>query len=121
SQYIRFFFSSRRRHTRFTRDWSSDVCSSDLVEAILASVAALRADPVLSRWLATRSAAGDGYLTASPVLSRIAASLTRTTDDEAAQWIVRVVLSLLSWPLPDAAAERRLVQRFVAPGYPARP
>src|SRR5690606_40242934 len=25
-----FFLSSRRRHTRFSRDWSSDVCSSDL-------------------------------------------------------------------------------------------
>src|SRR5207302_2597732 len=28
-----FFFSSRRRHTRFSRDWSSDVCSSDLFES----------------------------------------------------------------------------------------
>src|SRR5690606_41191198 len=28
-----FFFSSRRRHTRFSRDWSSDVCSSDLEAA----------------------------------------------------------------------------------------
>src|SRR5690606_41095189 len=28
---VNFFFSSRRRHTRFSRDWSSDVCSSDLV------------------------------------------------------------------------------------------
>src|SRR3712207_9511777 len=27
---IFFFFSSRRRHTRYWRDWSSDVCSSDL-------------------------------------------------------------------------------------------
>src|SRR5207249_7455704 len=27
-----FFFSSRRRHTRSKRDWSSDVCSSDLIE-----------------------------------------------------------------------------------------
>src|SRR5947209_10681302 len=27
-----FFFSSRRRHTRYWRDWSSDVCSSDLGE-----------------------------------------------------------------------------------------
>src|SRR5690606_40511848 len=27
------FFSSRRRHTRFSRDWSSDVCSSDLTDA----------------------------------------------------------------------------------------
>src|SRR5690606_7985662 len=29
--FLSFFFSSRRRHTRFSRDWSSDVCSSDLV------------------------------------------------------------------------------------------
>src|SRR5438874_7073839 len=29
-----FFFSSRRRHTRSLRDWSSDVCSSDLVSAV---------------------------------------------------------------------------------------
>src|SRR3989475_4852544 len=28
-----FFFSSRRRHTRFDCDWSSDVCSSDLPKA----------------------------------------------------------------------------------------
>src|SRR3712207_8062050 len=28
-----FFFSSRRRHTRYWRDWSSDVCSSDLLLA----------------------------------------------------------------------------------------
>src|SRR5688572_32003211 len=27
-----FFFSSRRRHTRFDCDWSSDVCSSDLIK-----------------------------------------------------------------------------------------
>src|SRR3712207_1171212 len=29
---ILFFFSSRRRHTRYWRDWSSDVCSSDLTQ-----------------------------------------------------------------------------------------
>src|SRR5258707_8952576 len=32
SSMIFFFFSSRRRHTRYWRDWSSDVCSSDLVK-----------------------------------------------------------------------------------------
>src|SRR3989442_8437391 len=31
-----FFFSSRRRHTRCGRDWSSDVCSSDLFERLFA-------------------------------------------------------------------------------------
>src|SRR5207253_3627425 len=30
-----FFFSSRRRHTRWPRDWSSDVCSSDLSKVLL--------------------------------------------------------------------------------------
>src|SRR5437870_9049435 len=30
--FLCFFFSSRRRHTRWPRDWSSDVCSSDLWE-----------------------------------------------------------------------------------------
>src|SRR2546430_12328269 len=29
-----FFFSSRRRHTRFDCDWSSDVCSSDLSDSL---------------------------------------------------------------------------------------
>src|SRR2546429_6300744 len=40
-----FFFSSRRRHTRCSRDWSSDVCSSDLVggmaERVLPTACAL--------------------------------------------------------------------------------
>src|SRR5437660_9280714 len=35
-----FFFSSRRRHTRWPRDWSSDVCSSDLNDAPAAAVVA---------------------------------------------------------------------------------
>src|SRR5437762_4660924 len=33
--YFFFFFSSRRRHTRYIGDWSSDVCSSDLLVADL--------------------------------------------------------------------------------------
>src|SRR5439155_19057351 len=34
---VLFFFSSRRRHTRWPRDWSSDVCSSDLPRMLKAS------------------------------------------------------------------------------------
>src|SRR3989449_3709577 len=33
-RHLLFFFSSRRRHTRCSRDWSSDVCSSDLYQSI---------------------------------------------------------------------------------------
>src|SRR6266511_215645 len=43
-----FFFSSRRRHKRFSRDWSSDVCSSDLAStaASRSLVVVLPVDPV---------------------------------------------------------------------------
>src|SRR5207247_2702959 len=44
--FVFFFFSSRRRHTRSTRDWSSDVCSSDLVAvAGLMFLLALQPEP----------------------------------------------------------------------------
>src|SRR6266568_5930900 len=36
-----FFFSSRRRHTRWNCDWSSDVCSSDLADPLFASIEAV--------------------------------------------------------------------------------
>src|SRR5256886_6359409 len=54
---IFFFISSRRRHTRFDCDWSSDVCSSDLVVGghIQNFVGLPRAsiyDPVADRWTA---------------------------------------------------------------------
>src|SRR5690606_40508948 len=42
-----FFFSSRRRHTRFSRDWSSDVCSSDLQPNIIPVIIILLDDPLL--------------------------------------------------------------------------
>src|SRR5690348_17400419 len=43
-----FFFSSRRRHTRWTGDWSSDVCSSDL-PAWNADATYIQVDAVPSR------------------------------------------------------------------------
>src|SRR5689334_24280495 len=42
-----FFFSSRRRHTRWNCDWSSDVCSSDLVP----DEPAVEAQDSLAPWL----------------------------------------------------------------------
>src|SRR5690606_31488003 len=41
-----FVFSSRSRHTRFSRGWSSDVCSSDLAIEAVADVAVLDASPL---------------------------------------------------------------------------
>src|SRR5690625_6242809 len=42
SESFLFYFSSRRRHTRWPRDWSSDVCSSDLAAATLQLTAQVR-------------------------------------------------------------------------------
>src|SRR5205809_5362259 len=47
-----FFFSSRRRHTRCSRDWSSDVCSSDLP---------ITTTPVAAATRAILTAAGDAF------------------------------------------------------------
>src|SRR6266478_7887376 len=58
SKVLEFFFSSRRRHTRFDCDWSSDVCSSDLfVRAPEAHSANVRA-----RLVSRNLAAGEEYL-----------------------------------------------------------
>src|SRR2546430_2680999 len=54
---VSFFFSSRRRHTRFDCDWSSDVCSSDLrglPAPVHASPALFRAPPVRARGVLVR-------------------------------------------------------------------
>src|SRR5260370_25416078 len=53
SEFAVFFFSSRRRHTRFKCDWSSDVCSSDLFRC-----AALRR-PAFVRLSAIRKLVGE--------------------------------------------------------------
>src|SRR3712207_679518 len=42
-------FSSRRRHTRYSRDWSSDVCSSDLVSMVAGRTFAMAANRILDR------------------------------------------------------------------------
>src|SRR5437870_9164270 len=44
-----FFFSSRRRHTRWPRDWSSDVCSSDLALKRPASISLADKVPLRSK------------------------------------------------------------------------
>src|SRR5699024_11404395 len=53
-----FFFSSRRRHTRSKRDWSSDVCSSDLIgsEAVLMGTLVSIRTASLPMWKPTFSA-----------------------------------------------------------------
>src|SRR2546430_3582442 len=57
-----FFFSSRRRHTRFDCDWSSDVCSSDLDDAIVILVISHEQDPHAERVIRHLDADGQQVL-----------------------------------------------------------
>src|SRR5699024_11998055 len=62
-----FFFSSRRRHTRSKRDWSSDVCSSDLRPATTIVHRAIRSPRVsLSPELLVWSSPGPPVAVATP-------------------------------------------------------
>src|SRR5205085_8408965 len=79
-----FLFSSRRRHTRFDCDWSSDVCSSDLREAEI-STPRWREDPrpvfAMIR-VALRGSARD----AEPQLARAKRSEERRVGKEWRSW-----------------------------------
>src|SRR5690606_39402097 len=56
-----FLFSSRRRHTRFSRDWSSDVCSSDLTHQTRGSERPPCAGPPPDRRNQSRYSPFQGY------------------------------------------------------------
>ena len=74
---VMFFFSSRRRHTRLRRDWSSDVCSSDLNANLSVRVTdefmeAVKKDAKwLTHWITDPDQVGDEYQ-ARDLLKRMA-------------------------------------------------
>src|ERR1017187_10768159 len=73
-----FFFSTRRRHTRYIGDWSSDVCSSDLLFCARRGTAVTRAyqptraaqDPGVDRGTESCVAGLETSLQSTPVASR---------------------------------------------------
>jgi hypothetical protein len=90
-----------------------------VVTAITVALRLIRADP-LSRPMFSSARAHDVvWLTGSPLLAGFASELTGLTDHDpqAALWVVRVVMSLLYWPVGDDAAELEVVRRFVAPAF----
>src|SRR5207249_10924975 len=52
---LNFFFSSRRRHTRSKRDWSSDVCSSDLARYVRTILCELQRIASHCLWIGTHA------------------------------------------------------------------
>jgi AcrR family transcriptional regulator len=92
-----------------------------VVTAISVALEQIRSDP-LGRLMFSSTAAPElSGLPTSPVLGGLAADLAGITGDDppAAQWIVRVVLSLVYWPIGDSMVEYEMLQRMVAPAFGA--
>lgn len=92
-----------------------------VVEAILVSLRAVRGDQVAAGLLFGTPASEqlNRSLHDSPQLTAAAAELAGLHPDDhiAAEWVVRVVLSQLSWPHSDTDEEERMIRRFVAPAF----
>jgi AcrR family transcriptional regulator len=90
-----------------------------VVKAITVALDHIRSDPLRQMMMGLSAGRDLIDLPSSPVLGHLAADLTGITDDDpqAAQWIVRVVMSLAVWPIGDSETEHELVQRFVAPAF----
>ncbi len=89
------------------------------VRAIEVALREIRADPVAAQLIAPSADMRRSVtLIESDALARFATELTGLDDDTlAAQWVVRVVLSLVLWPGADAAEERAMLDRFVASAF----
>ncbi|MBE1547191.1 AcrR family transcriptional regulator [Mycobacterium sp. OAS707] len=90
-----------------------------VLTAIEVAVKEIRADPAGQLFLDSARSGGWNWLTASDAVADFASELTGITHDDpqAAQWIVRMVLSLMLLPGSDSRAEHQMLQRFVAPAF----
>lgn len=106
-----------------------------VTDAVLSALQHVRADPVLAAWFVPDEVGATLALATSPsvvhdlgaVLAEPASGAHPTDDlcsdappsdesavpDEAGEWLVRAILSLLATPVTDEVTERRLVQRLV--------
>src|SRR3712207_8443647 len=80
-----FFFSSRRRHTRYWRDWSSDVCSSDLMREPPTPIihpTATRSEPFGRTNGVPQAANGGGPPPRKPKLKKLRLALVLNRSEE---------------------------------------
>ncbi|MBX7453987.1 TetR/AcrR family transcriptional regulator [Mycolicibacterium sp. 3033] len=90
-----------------------------VVTAITVALEQIRSDDIRRMLLSESNTATIGDLHESPLLGRLAAELTGITnqDNEAAQWLVRIVMSFVQSPPSSSQTERHLIERFVAPAF----
>jgi len=90
-----------------------------VVEAVLISLQGVRANPVLAAWFTSEDGGATTELAgASPIIASLTESLLPAGDPDGsarAQWMLRIILSLLLLPGGDEREERQLLERFVVP------
>ncbi|BBX06184.1 TetR/AcrR family transcriptional regulator [Mycolicibacterium aichiense] len=93
-----------------------------VITAITVALQQIRSDPLRRLMFSAGSPPDLRELHSSPMLAHLAAELTGITDDDpqAAQWIVRVVVSLAYSPIASVRQERAVLERFVAPAFATR-
>lgn len=95
-----------------------------VVNSIVLALQKIRSDPLSQLMIGSvRGGAGEmAWLIQSPLLAGFATDLAGLTDGDpqAAEWVVRVALSLMYWPAKDDDSERRLVEKFVGPAFAER-
>lgn len=95
--------------------------SDRVMVAITVALQQIRSDPLRRLMFSAGNLPDVRELHSSPVLAHLAGELTGITDDDpqAAQWIVRIVVSLAYSPIATSSDEREVLERFVAPAFDA--
>ncbi|OBF62422.1 transcriptional regulator [Mycobacterium sp. 852002-51971_SCH5477799-a] len=90
-----------------------------VVTATIMALERLRSDPLAQLMRSIHAAPVSDWVISSPTVTTLAAEMLGPDNDDplAAQWLIHVFLALWSWPLKDPAAERALVERFLASSY----
>jgi AcrR family transcriptional regulator len=90
-----------------------------VITAITVALEQMRSEPIRRLMFTSNYSPELGELHSSPMLAHLAAELTGITDadPQAAQWIVRLVVSLAYWPAGNSRIERQMLKRFVAPAF----
>lgn len=102
----------------------NDLSGADRIStAITVALKQIRADPLGQLMISSlRNGQGMAWLTESSIVAGFAADLNGLTDDDtdAANWIIRVVMSMLYWPVGDTEIEHLVLERFVMPAFGSR-
>jgi AcrR family transcriptional regulator len=90
-----------------------------VIEAITVAIREIRADRAVAQLMTPLRQADLALLIESGALIRFAADNTGLdrADAAAAQWVTRMIFSLLVWPGADAEVEADMLRRFVAPAF----